>query len=1377
MTLIKEIIEISGGYTDVVDLTNQYFDPELNSQLMERYRPIKAHRDAFAELAKALNQQDKRFYFLSGSYGTGKSHLCLMAANYFANPSNTLEMNTFFKNYEQAQNSKKLKPGETLGETSAKELKAKRKDGSFLVAICRHGLNLEFESTILRAVEDALSESGLQLDTHFKEAIRKIEEWEKKKNDKAFFNDLTKYLDNNYKEWTVEDLVKGLKENKEEAFKIFRNSYKEVTSADFSFKQDNLQDILTDVLSNSKFKDKYKGLVIIYDEFGYALDYNQVKLNEMQEFAQFCATSNMRHQPVIFIGTGHKAFRNHGQVGDAVHYDTIVHRVNEIGLQTQGMEDIIGAIVSPIKTSAYWKKEVETNQSVFEAFAGECKRLKLFDWLTAPIIENDIIQNIYPMHPLSTYALLQLAREVGAENRSLFKFFSPKINTDTGTWEDVEKYSYPWYISKTNITKDGRLNLYTTDLLYEYFRDGIKTDNKKVSDIVRQSIKNYQESLRSFNKYLAQDSKGKLIKKDEVDELFHQILKTILINEIISNDVTPITNTKENIFFALNASSPDEKESITKRLDLLCKIGVLYLSDSVYELRKSDSKDIQRMIDDFKADPKNHPSNLLDELLHYEPNTSEEEYLESKDYNTTYNEDKRLKSIFVTPEELEKEYLVDGNNINIFEKCVHDRHEAGIGTTGYEGTAIYVFCQSDEEIEKAKKVIKENKTEEVVVCIPKKPFVILNDVQTLKAVDSIKGSKDAQDFGSLETAQINEFKKIALSNLRDEKLKWFDNKKVDWYTTDGVREKTSDSKKHDVANKIVDNKYQKVRNKFSHTEFNKSHQNLTTGVKRQLNEALEILMDLSQSIKIEYNAPENRGVRRYIQKCFVDTQLIKHIKTEDDYRFYEPESDKSKFKNLFPAYISMLEEIESLKEKGWQNFNTFISRYYETYGLGEIAASLLFLLARRYFGDSVRIRKNSTDYVDLNFNDVSIPLDLVSKKYPNAEFQYEPISDEQKKYFFLIHQLFDPKNTEAGKGYGISESYSAIKGWWQGLAEVSKINDFYSGEDLNLLTTFANVESADPYSFVKIDLMKALGFQANEVINEKKLKEIGKKLKDFKELVESLIDQKKEIIRKELKEIFKAETASNVDIIDAIRIWYNKLDQYQKDPWAEYHNHNNDSKPLIKKITSIGNQEEFIFNILPEQFGLDCFENWRNDKTKDYINKIKSGKKIVEDNHSPVGEVKLEFKGKVGEEDGNLTHKGGFEIVVKPENDKDIIYYTEDGSDPADEKSQRKLIKEGEKIPVQGNRVIKFVVKDPSGKYGRTKSYTTVDETQKCKAIREKTNMFGNEMLSFVFPQDESDIKVALESVISEIKSANIITNDELGKIIKELADGIKNKK
>ncbi|MCB0751798.1 MAG: hypothetical protein KDC52_10005, partial [Ignavibacteriae bacterium] len=480
MAVIKDIIKISGGYTDVVDLTNHYSDTKKNAELMERYKPIKAHREAFGRIANSLNQQDKRFYFLSGSYGTGKSHLCLMAANYFSRLSTSMEMKTFFDNYKEAQQAVKLKSGEQLNERSADELVSKRKKGQYLIAMCRYGLNLEFEGTILRAIQESLEETGLELETHFKEALRKIDSWESKKNEKRFFEDLEKELNTKHPGLTIKKLKQGLSETKEEIFQIFKECYKKITSTDFVYDRDNLQNILTDILSSQEFKEKYSGIVVIYDEFGYALDGNKVSLSKMQEFAQFCTQSKMQHHPIVFIGTGHKAFRNHGQVGDQIHFDTISARVEEIPLQTQGMEDIIGAIISPKTEDKEWKNNVAPNENIFSFFSGQCSRLKIFDWLKAPIIENNIIQNIYPMHPLATYALLQLAKEVGSDNRSIFQFFSPRINNETGEWENIQPYSYTWFITNNEIATSGKLNFYTTDLLYEYFKDGIKSKTKKM---------------------------------------------------------------------------------------------------------------------------------------------------------------------------------------------------------------------------------------------------------------------------------------------------------------------------------------------------------------------------------------------------------------------------------------------------------------------------------------------------------------------------------------------------------------------------------------------------------------------------------------------------------------------------------------------------------------------------------------------------------------------------------------------------------------------------------------------------------------------------------------------------------------------------------
>lgn len=1371
MTLIKDIIKISGGYADVVNLQDHYLNPKSNAQLMERYKPIKAHREAFERIANALNSNDKRFYFLSGSYGTGKSHLCLMAANYFSSPSNTLEMEEFFKNYESAQKEVKLKPGESLNEKTAKDLKARRKEGEYLVAICDYHLNLEFEGTILRAVDEALKESKLELDTHYNEALRKINEWEEKKNDRPFYTDLIKELDNKHKDWSIDDLIKGLQEKKEEAYKVFKTVHKEVTSADFNYNKDNLQDILRDILTNEAFKEKYKGLVILFDEFGYALDDSLVNLKKMQQFAEFCATSKMNHHPVVFIGTGHKAFSRHGQVGDDIHYKTISHRVEEIPLQTQGMEDIIGAIISIDKTAQAYKEKVEPKQSVFENFTGECKRLKLFDWLEAPRLENYIVKNIYPMHPHATYSLLQLAKEVSAETRSVFQFFSVKMNEDTGEWENVQPYSYPWFIQKNEIEKNKSLNLYTADLLYHYFIETIDEDEKKISESKKQVIKDYKESLRTLNRYLAKESEGKLLKKEdfEADEFFDKVLKALLINELVSNGKTPIPNTKENVYFALNIVSDSDKNAISQRLDLLYKIGVISYKDEVYELRKSDVKDIDQLVDNYKADPENRPANLLEELFKYERISNDEEYLEAKDYNTTYNEDKRLKSLYVTPEEFSKNnFIVNGEEVSFIEHCVDERKKAGIGNDGYDGTAIYLFCQSDEEINTAQAIAHNNKSEEVVVCIPKKPFNILNDILTLKAHDHIKASPDAENFGTIENSALNELKKAATTNLRDAKVKWFDNKSVDWYSVNGTRVKVSDSKKHDIANKVVEKKFIEVRNQFSHSDFNKSHINVNQTIKRTLNEAIESLMDLSQSIKIEWNLPQNRGAYKYIQKCFVEHQFLRIIKSEGEYRYLEPESDNAKFAKAIPAYTVLLDELNSKSGQGWQNFNEFIKKYYEDYGLGQIAIVLLFLLARKYYGDSIRIRKDETDLIDLKFNDPLIPFDLVSMDFPNAVFRFEPVSKEHQKYFSNLYQIFNPSKAEAGKTYSISEAYKSMSDWWSSLPNVVKIQEYYVGEDKEKVKLFSTIENADPYAFVKKELLEVLGYQEGEVLDKTKLKNIEKSLKDFKDLVESKEEVQKNLIREHLKDIFNAETKTDVDIVDAISTWYNtELDSYQKDQFNNFHN--NDSKALIRKINSIVNQTNFLFADLPEQFGLDSFKNWSINKSNDFINKVKAGKKHIEENSSPVGEIEINTEGKVERDKNDIKYKGEFELEAHTDKDDDIIYYTEDGSDPSDEKSQRKQLKKGEKIKVKGNKTIKFIVKEPSGRYGAVKSIHTIDESQKCLIKRSGASFFGEDRVTFVFPNDEDDVKVALSSFVDEVKAADIVTKDKLKQIINNI--------
>jgi len=259
MTKIRDIVQINSGYTSYVDLYEEYYDVVKNRGRMERYKHIAAHRQVFEKIANALNPLDRRFYFLSGSYGTGKSHLLLMMANYFASPSDLPEIEAFFRNYETAQSEVLLKPGEALKERKAASLKEARKSGRFLVALCRYSLNLDFEGAVLRALEEALQkdESHILLDSHYREALRRIKDWESRRNETRFYSDLELAISRLLPDWTVNDLIDGLEKYDEQALKAFKSCFQLVTDSEFSYKKDNLRDIISDFLKNPDFKERY----------------------------------------------------------------------------------------------------------------------------------------------------------------------------------------------------------------------------------------------------------------------------------------------------------------------------------------------------------------------------------------------------------------------------------------------------------------------------------------------------------------------------------------------------------------------------------------------------------------------------------------------------------------------------------------------------------------------------------------------------------------------------------------------------------------------------------------------------------------------------------------------------------------------------------------------------------------------------------------------------------------------------------------------------------------------------------------------------------------------------------------------------------------
>ena len=201
---------------------------------MTNYRPIKSHRKAFEIIAEGAYRKDsKRCFILSGSYGTGKSHLCLMAANYFESPSDTQEMKSFFENYTESEADEINK--------KAEQLKGWRKNGRYLVSVCDYGAN-KFETYILRGIKDALCRENIpeeEIDSYYLQAIKKIDEWENNENIN-FYKDLEQVLENKYRLWSVNKLKTELKLYNKEAIEIFKDVHKTVTTRFLGIEKDKL---------------------------------------------------------------------------------------------------------------------------------------------------------------------------------------------------------------------------------------------------------------------------------------------------------------------------------------------------------------------------------------------------------------------------------------------------------------------------------------------------------------------------------------------------------------------------------------------------------------------------------------------------------------------------------------------------------------------------------------------------------------------------------------------------------------------------------------------------------------------------------------------------------------------------------------------------------------------------------------------------------------------------------------------------------------------------------------------------------------------------------------------------------------------------------
>jgi hypothetical protein len=1374
---IVELIRTNPGYSAQVDLNLWFHDNTQNLATMRRYKPIASHRKAFERTAGALDNKDKRVYLITGNYGTGKSHLSLMLANYLAYPVKQPDVAQFLENYAEED------------PAAAEKLRARRRKGRYLVALCDYDSTDDFGEIVLRAVLDPLKEAGLSdvLATPFEEARSKLEQLEEEQKAgklpfpfyERFESQLPNYLAGVDMDALKKRLYPGMDRT---ALDVFRRMHQDILRTPFTYEAGNLSAILRSTLRSEAFREQFEGIVIFWDEFGYTLgDPNRLSLNVFQQFAQLCAEFDPTRGKLIFIATAHKDFSAYAPAWAAEDYSKISDRLEQVNLLPEGLEDVIGAIVSPDKAHPLWQKVVAPRaKPIWSQWVPASKNSGIFDWLVdrPPVFQDKILEGVYPMHPMATYGVIELAREVASQNRTVFTFFSSEK-------EDVfEEGSYLWYVHDHPITDaSGKLQFYTVDRLFDYFRTRLRTDNPDLTPRAKDRIANYEAALTQLQRARNQNP----LELSNV-ELINRILRVMLIYDLMSTELRTIHNSLENLLFGLNMQ-PGEKSALESQLAELVRFGVVHRHPTtrLYEFRRSDIYDVDRAVEEYKREQGDKLGNLAVELSSLVPFKAKDRYLEAKGYNAQHGEDKRMERRLVTPGDLAATRTVDGQTLTYFDLLEREIENEVAKGGDFEGLALYVVCETQADITKARDLAAKNTSRRVAVALPSAPIAFKDAILNLKAIEHVQRSPEAEHFSTQDNALVANREKAfrdKLGELRDQLL---DPEKVVWLGAHGKALPVSSQKAEDAATKVMQQLYTK-RNTFSHDDFNRTHDVRNFAKKHSvLTEAVNALLKVGHELTIDARQPDNRGEKRYLLRCLYQRGALAEERKQGSVSYVEVERDLSKFEHSLPALADMVREVRGLAETERLGLRAFVNTYRQPpYGLGDIALSVLLATVLRTFGDTIKIKKDATAIGDLYIADFEMVADIVKGNYPDAFIRYREIREGERELIQGVHDLFAGPTSAAQASVTTTNAYDAVAAWYEELPPVAQVVSFYQdpqfGGATRFLQTLEKIRAQDPHAFVLGELQTVAGYAADELVTAERAQEILGILETAKDQTEGTLERVQSRLRDGLCDIFGVQGNTWDDVADGVRAWYNELDSNQRSTTATWHN--DASKPLAQLFLDLSNPRELFVDKLPERpsYNYERVRDWPADLVLDYLAKIRDGVQHIEENKIKVPPLNApELTGDYRLEKGNVFFAGPLTLRLSHPDPNIRVFVTDTGYDPTVGVKERSEFQGDASFDIHAltqrrrtNVTIKYVPQDAEGNWGIVETLTFFDDTLKNEIWAPKRLIKeGDTIVKFAFPVNEVGFVTACRTFFQSILEHELMDRERLRQLVEEILGGL----
>ena len=1125
MAKIADVVKLKTGYANFVQLKSAFEETQENAERMAMYRPTKAHRTAFERLSRGLFQpNDKKFYLLSGSYGTGKSHLCLMFANFLSRASGDPEIKGFYKNYE------KLNPD------MARTLTNIRKGGQYLVAICDYQSGKKFEDVVLKAVFDACQAKGLDagVQTEFDEAERLLSNWKEKADEgiRNFYEDFGKGLEKVAPALSVDQLRSDLKDYDSDSLEKFRSAYQETMGGTkFHAHSGNLIPIVKEIVKSKAFKDRFKGIAILFDEFGFTLEKGSYSKDVLQGFMETIC----KNEPnVLFVGCVHKDFKAYADRFSQADAAVMSARITTVDLLNEGIEEIIGAIVETDKDSTEWKQEVQPKTGVFDQLLPFCKSLNLFPWIEdMSRIRQRVLEDIYGVHPVALACLLRLSSEIGSDARSTFTFFSGDVEKAEG--------SYPDFIEKAELTHAaGKLNLYTVDRLFTFFKRELSLKNPELRDLQRQIVNGFYASLEALRKA----AKWEMFKEMTDERVV--VLRTILIYQL-----SQIPTNLDNIQFGLYCLTRTEEKEVEKHLRYLEKTGSLFFrqQSKTYELAVAMGEDPYDLIERYLKDESLHPKDMVEAFLKEAGDAKELEFLEAKQYNLHFNEDKRFKRYFMRAKDL---------GDKLWEDLKRDLEESSNKEKiSYEGMVVYALCEDEAEIQIAKKAVKDIPDSNLAVAIPISPQPFTETLLRVKACIHYLPPNEAEKISAQTESRLRDVLEDPgdgyLPKLKGILRDIMSGEAACWYGQNGKVIVDNPKQSHRPADMLCEDLYKK-RCRIKHPDLNFVHDDKwRQGRNNSLKQAVNVLFEADR-VMIDNGNPDNHGEKRYLQKVLLKgAGALKKTGAEGPVTYFECESDPDKISEDFPVLKQLCLKISELNPGAHFPVGSFIEEAKSPpYGTGGTALVLALSHVVRAFGERLRVYKDSTKTVGQSLNTYDDLIDVVKDFSTKIVFEVRDISAPQAKLVEGVAKAVNAPDLKYGETRSLSSVSDILKEWWQELPPVVKIMDVYEENRQKRLKKLKGVmDVAKEIDRFDLILESLPSVYVEEPVDDKIQEEVALRIcKEFAsdaKLLESGLHIVRTSVAEAISEIFDSK-GDMVPCEAVVTKWYENLSSKQRDP-------------------------------------------------------------------------------------------------------------------------------------------------------------------------------------------------------------------------------------